>query len=370
MVRQYAAMLGAANPEVNPVPVDNLFNLHPLEIAAIIERHWQGRVTPPPPLAPFPANPLVNAAFVDNPFAGGPFPNPHPHLIYAYMVENTRIFDIFRRLCTEYVQGERLEIPTLDGQRWLRNTEELFFRDPPPFLSFTLTSQLRPDPNASRRNAYYRMFGLDLNHGTDDNKPYPYVKAAAANREFVPTLELLLTEVWRGVTNAANTSGPSDTDNVAIATLATRLDDMLRVRRGGATAAPTAGVGNLAREEFWFTAAMSWFHLTIAYNSPIVMGLRADATSPEDRLRKLGERVGLPCHAKSQAFFILADQMSLFLRQIEAGAYSTTATARALYNPPVDQMMTEIITQYSVATGRDIKARTVVLNRRTGVAAV
>jgi hypothetical protein len=40
-----------------------------------------------------------------------------------------------------------------------------------------LSNYVRPDIHATRRNAYQRMFGMDLNHGTDDNKPYPYVKA-------------------------------------------------------------------------------------------------------------------------------------------------------------------------------------------------
>jgi hypothetical protein len=346
MFRQFTAS--------NPTQANALFTQHPLQIAALIERAWKGRVVPPPGSAPFPANPFVD--FPTNPFTEGvPISLPFEHLIYAYMAENTRIYDIFRRVVLEYVQGEKLEIPSFDGQRWLRTTEELFFRDPPSFLSFTLTSQLRPDANATRRNAYYRMFGLDLNHGTEDNKPYPYTKPTAANREFISTLELLLTEVWRGITNSKNTSGAKDTDNDAIATLALRLRDMLTVRRQN---------GNLSREEFWFTAMIAWFHLTVEYNSPIVVDLRADATSPEDRLKKIGERIGLPSHAKSQAFFLLADAMSLFLRQIEAGSYTNSTTAQLLYNPPVQDNMIQIITQYSVATGRDIKARTVVLQKR------
>jgi hypothetical protein len=360
MFRQYLAAIGA-NPATldpdQPNAVSNLFQSHPLEIAALVERHWAGRITPPPPQAPFPAIPLVTGAVGpnDNPFVGGALSNAHPHLIYAYMVENTRIYDIFRRVVSEFVQGERLEIPSWEGQRWVRTTEELFFRVQPSFLALTLTSDLRPDQSAMRRNAYYRMFGLDLNHGTDDNKPFAYAKPAAANREFIPTLELLLTEIWRGITNATNTSGSRDTDDEAIATLSRRLQDMLTVRRQN---------GNLSREEFWFTATMSWFHLTVENNFPIVRDLRGDATSPEERLRKIGERVGLPNHGKSQAFLLLADYLSLFLREVELGLYSDATTAPALYNPPARDNLIRIITQYSVATGRDLKARTVIAQVR------
>ena len=65
------------------------------------------------------------------------------------------------------------------------STEELFYRDPPPFSITTVSSHIRPDLRASRRNAYQRMFGMDLNHGADDNSPYPFVRADAANNEFV-----------------------------------------------------------------------------------------------------------------------------------------------------------------------------------------
>ena len=50
------------------------------------------------------------------------------------------------------------------------------------------------------------MFGLELNHGTDDGKPYPYVKAEAANTEFVATFEEFLREVWVGMTYVTATS--------------------------------------------------------------------------------------------------------------------------------------------------------------------
>ena len=79
--------------------------------------------------------------------------------------------------------------------------------------------------HATGRNAYQRMFGMDLNHGTDDNKPYPYVKAEAANSEFVSTFEEFLREVWVGMENVNNTSGANPTDDAKIADLAERLHD-------------------------------------------------------------------------------------------------------------------------------------------------
>ena len=68
------------------------------------------------------------------------------HLIYAYMIENTRIYDIFRRVAHEFLHGEKLGVPgSAQSLRWLRTTEELFYRDPPPFFITAITGYMRPD---------------------------------------------------------------------------------------------------------------------------------------------------------------------------------------------------------------------------------
>jgi len=113
----------------------------------------------------------------------------YEHLIFAYMTEQTRIYDIFGRVIAEYAQGERLGIPTAPTLQWLRTTEELFYKDASPFQPYNLVSRIRPDIAATRRNAYYRMFGMDLNHGRDGSSTYPYARPEAANREFVSTFE-------------------------------------------------------------------------------------------------------------------------------------------------------------------------------------
>ena len=282
------------------------------------------------------------------------------HLIYAYMIENTRIYEIFRKVIYEYLHGERLETPSEETQRWLRTTEELFYRDTPSFFAFQLTSYIRPDIRASRRNAYYRMFGMDLNHGTDDGRPYPYEKAAAANRDFVPTFEAFLREIWRGIINARNTTGPNTTDEAAIANLAGRLSDMLKDRQEN---------GNLSRESFFYVAAMSWFHLTVEFNSPIVKDLKADGSGPSERLRAIGERVGIPAHGRAYDLFNLADPMSRIMIAIESGSLSQSQNVPLLYRlrdtppplpaTPLRDDITTIITNWSSATGRNMKAEPV-----------
>ncbi len=308
--------------------------------------------TPPTPPPGQPRQPDLNE--IINAINGAACGVLWDHLIYAYMIENTRIYEIFRRVVHEFLHGEKLGVPgSAESQRWLRTTEELFYRDPPPFFITAVTGYARPDIHSTRRNAYQRMFGMDLNHGTDDNKPYPYMKAEAANSEFVSTFEELLREVWVGMENVNNTSGANPKDDAKIADLAEKLHDMLRTRRE---------TGNLSREEFVFVSWMSWFHLTVDSDLPIIQDLRAQATSPEERLFKIAQRVGLPAHGLSKNYFDIADSISRILIEIETGIFNTAAAAPALYTPAAggpEEAMRTIIRHWSIITGREMKARKV-----------
>lgn len=274
------------------------------------------------------------------------------HLIYAYMIENTRVYEIFRRVLHEFLHGEKLGAPTVAAQQWLRVTEELFYRDPPPFSITAVTSDIRSDMRASRRNAYWRMFGMDLNHGAEDGQPYPYVKADVANNEFVTMFEEFLREVWIAIANVSNTSGANPKDPGKIENIVTNLQNMLMSRRLN---------GNLSREEFVFVSMMAWFHLTLEFDSPIIQSLRAEATGPEQRLNKVAQRVGLPMHGLSKSFFDIADPISMILILIEAIGTGIVPGLVAIGIPPtplnaLQTAMNTIITHWSLITGRDMKA--------------
>lgn len=274
------------------------------------------------------------------------------HLIYAYMIENTRAYEIMGRVLAEYTQGERLGILREDASyQWLRTTEELFYKDASPIQPYNLVSRIRPDIAASRRNAYYRMFGMDLNHGRDGAAAYPYVKPPVANREFVATFEEFLRQVWRAIENANNFLANNPTDFPAIQDLADRLENMLTARRGG------AGRPNLAREEFLAVCLAAWLDLTLSVNSPIVRELAASAPSPEERLRQIGERVGLPAHGRSHSYFIIASRVSSLLQLIELGSFNTRAGAETLAaNGSVRDMVADVIHHWSLISGRSLKA--------------
>jgi len=344
-----------------------LFKCHPSELTTLLEVAWQvrannltldlghpGHRSDLGALPDFWLEVLRQEADIEPPSGTAPFVGPvsraqqtvlGDHLIYAYMIENTRIYEIFRRVLYEFLHGEKLGVPMAAAQHWLRNTEELFYRDPPAFSITAITSDIRSDLRASRRNAYQRMFGMDLNHGTDDGQPYPYVKADAYNNEFVTIFEELLREVWVAITNVGNSSGVNPTDRGKIGNLVENLHNMLITRRSN---------GNLSREEFVFVAMMSWFDLTVQFNFPIVEALKAEAASPEQRLFKIAQRVGLPAHGHSKSYFDIADPISRVLIQIEA---SGTGIVPGLVVPgALQDTVNIIITHWSLITGRDMKA--------------
>jgi hypothetical protein len=357
---------------------DRVFALHPIQHMRFLEEMWLMRVDPASrPSAALPAA-IYDASGIGADLAGlagdiyptsldppgAPGDNgglfAFRHLIYAYLVENTRVYEIFRRVLEECLYGERLDVPSPQGQAWLRATESLFFSHQSAGHLVAVTSDIRPDIRAVRRNAYYRLFGIDLNHGYDDGRPYPYPKPDGANKEFVGLFEEFLREVWRGIENYTNTSGAKPTDDAAIAELGAALADLLTVRRRN---------GALSREEFAAVAAMSWFHLTLMSDSPIVVDLKSQATSPEERLRKIGERVNVTPHPKSEQYFVMADAASTILTAIEARQFANPLGVPTLYaDTPGNQVranMMTIIQQWSIASGRDMKATRVSTSDRT-----
>jgi hypothetical protein len=348
----------------------DLFAFHPSDLVALIEYAWDSRARDAFPTGdprnrsaldgmtqswmgqyfttPPPANiaPIVNAinAIQDTLKGVG-----WEHLIYAYMIENTRVYEVFRQVLRELLHGEKLGLAKENTQRWLRSTEQLWYRDPPPFYMPAVNSHIRPDLAATRRNAYYSFFGMDLNHGTENGAPYPYVKSQTANTGFIATFEEFLREVWVGMVNVNNSSGPRPIDDAKIANLAKRLHDMLMGRRV---------FGTDSWLEFVVVCMASWFDLTLSDNLPIVTDLRAEAPSPEERLFKIAAEVKVPAHGLAQSYFQIAEPISRILILIETGAMDDVAVVPVLYTPgtQTEADMRLIITHLSIISGRDYKA--------------
>lgn len=333
----------------------------PLDVVLHMEQLWH--VYNPWAPNPGPAGPARQALWATGAFnAFAPVPSAYPpwdHFGYSYVLENTRAVQILRRVVREYRSGEAFGIPSIDTQRWLDATEVLLFGAANPIGCWLSTSTARPDPEAVRRNAYWRMFGLDLAFGSDDNRPPTYDKAKAANSGFVKLFEELLFELWQAMSNVRNQIGPNQADDDRIFRIAQQLAFMLRARRQ---------TNLLAREELAAAAALGWAELTLSADTPVVVDIGAAATSPGDRLRLIGERVGLNAHSKAASFFAMSADLSRFLRSIEAGLVSSTGLAGILYYTPstaptgwtaplLGEVSRRVITEWAAATGRDLKAR-------------
>ena len=288
---------------------------------------------------------------------GTQLPQPWEHLIYAYLIEATGIFEILGEVVRRYVTGETLPTPSPETLIWVRLTEELFFRDPPLFGIVGLTSQLRPDAAINRRNAYWRMFGLDLPHPIGNGvkgQPWKREVGESANQRFLELWNELLRQVWLAIEHERNTSGANPTDASYIAYLCQAMSQALQMRRR---------FGMLAREEFAYVAMMSWFHLTVEYDTALARNLAATAGiagNAADRLAQIGSRVGFSPSRQSRELFELASNLSTLLWFIELGKFDDPTTATLLYKintPPagIAQAMNRIIDLWQSATGQRVK---------------
>jgi hypothetical protein len=405
MFRLLAQLIGATNPADPAIGPASVFATHPIQLSRWLEEIWaRGGITN------WPGFTFQNVALGDPNVVrrlqqpdglrddglrsgvfvpgGGPvipptfgpppalgtntaLPPAWDHLIYAYLLESTGIFEIFADVVRRYVVGETLDAPSIDTLVWARATEELFFRDPPLFAIAGLTSQLRPDARVNRRNAYWRMFGCDLPHpapGVGDGQPWKRDAGAVANVRFLELWTELLRQVWLGIENDRNQVGANPTDANYLAYLCQTLGEMLRLRRRG---------GLLAREEFTYVTMLSWFHLTVASDTSVVTDLRATAGvagNPADRLAAIGQRVGMTPPRQARELFELAELVSPVLWFIELDQFSSAANAEALFrifnvpNPVVATTMNRIIDLWQSATGERLKAMAVQVQRSPGTA--
>lgn len=370
----------------------DMFLIHPVQLSRWLDEAWAGAgrvpVIPGAQAEPFlgsaqivdalrlptqPNPPLLSPSGIDPKGAVtqwaeklGPQQSAEPplpglvwhHLVYAYLIESTGTFEVFAEVLRRAVAGESLGELSVASVQWIRATEELFFRDPPHFSIASVVSEVRPHARSNRRNAYWRMFGMDLPHsvparwtGPESFADWKTDVGSGVNSDFRPKWNELLRQVWLAVENSANQTGSNPSDSSYIAMLCRAIKDMLRNRRRG---------GALAREEFAYVSMLSWFHLTLDNpNSSIVSDLKAEATSPADRLSMVAGRVGMTPAARSRELFELAEPVSTILRAIELGLFDTDTAAAALFTAgsPVRTDMVNIINNWQSATGERVKER-------------
>ncbi len=258
------------------------------------------------------------------------------HLIYSYLIENTRILQIFERLIEKYLSEEEFGIINDSyAFNWLQNSERLFFKNDTPRAA-NIRSLIRPNSDASRRNAYWRLLGMDLAFGdiNSSNGLMPYIKAKVSNMQFVPLFEKFLSEIWQGYINSINTSGVNTADVNIINDLARQLRELLWARRGGNGTFLYSNM-NLSREEYSAMLMTSWFTFIISRDTPVVQFLNCQSSSVSERLLKIGSKVGIPAHSKCESLFEMAGPALSIFNILESALPPTVppGTLRYLEDP-------------------------------------
>jgi hypothetical protein len=379
-----------ARPSVFPLPVNrgNFFSYNTnvtQEFCALddsrfienaIQKHWADMVIARnyagqtvTPGNPIPVNAVVTSfTDINNNLI------PSYHMIYAYLVENSRIAQIFERLLFLYLHDEKLNKATTPLNReafqWIINTENLFFKELPNASYRNITSLVRTSSDSTRRNAYFRMFGMDLAFGDlSSNATVNFHKAEFNNQPFIVLFEKFITEIWQAYTNARNQVGPNTTDIFSIVDTAQKIQEMLMSRRTTETTFNNYRYFNLSKEEYSSVVMMSWFYEVVSYDSPLIQFLRCNGNTPGERLINVGKKVGINAHSKSEGLLDIAPPMNTLLRRIELGDYNPAneAQVRSIIESQIPgsaspiqdrQALTElllIINNWEKATGHRIK---------------
>ena len=343
-----------------------------------IQKHWAdmvvGRNYPTAGDVPLPTEPALPPFYTvfTNPINNNLVPS--YHLIYSYLVENTRIAQIFERLTHLYMHDEKINKATTTQNRlafqWIMNTESLFYSNLSNTSYRNIKSQVREHPESTRRNAYFRMFGMDLAFGdAASNAAVNYYKSEFNNQPFIILFEKLLSEIWQAYTNASNSSGPNTTDMFTVVDTAQKIQEMLMSRRTTEANFNNYRYFNLSKEEYSSAVMMSWLYEVISYDSPLIHFLRCNGGTPGERLINIGIKVGLPAHSKSEGLLDIAPPMNTFLRRIELGDYNdqteVSFVIRSQVNPAVIGVQDShrealkeillIINNWEKATGHRIK---------------
>lgn len=383
----YQLVNDPANRQHSSQNATALFHSNPLVITAFVEDAWRSQLLNERTFPAWPRNftnllkqefheEFLNTQKRQFPDAvGGPL-TLH-HLIYAYLIESTGIYDIFREVLKTYNTSEdRLDAPTRPSQQFWRNTEYVAYSNSLPTTVWYLPGTTRFDETALRRSVYWRMFGADILHFGDSSQSVSYPKPELANLhsgdssqsvshpkpelanvDFFSTFEAFLHHAWCAIANRKNTTGRDDTSISAIAELAGQLNHALLTRRGN---------GNLSREEFRAVLVMEWLHTATRF-PPVISELLASGQGSEQTLFKIAARVDMKAHPKSKQLFELAPRFSALLKGIELGTFNDCRGVQLLLNHgPLLCLVDEVITLYEIAFGRNLRDAPLSLSGQPG----
>ena len=198
-----------------------------------------------------------------------------------------------------------------------------------------------------------------------------YYKAKMANNEFIFLFEQFLSETWQAYINAKNAVGANTTDYQKLIDMVTKIREILLARRGatGTILLSQYRYMNLSREEYASVGLFSWLYNIISYDSPLVIFLGCQANTSAERLVKIGKKVKIEAHGKSQALIDLSIPTATILRMIEFETLegntwlqetieSQTPTGQPIATAEQSQALSDLLTiinNWEKATGHRIK---------------
>jgi hypothetical protein len=355
-MRCYA--IDPANPtQHSKIRAETLLYGHPDEIIALAEIFWRQHAAALGSQAAFAWPQKKIARVLDDHGTdwwtgarGVPPPAPahRDHIIYAYLIEKTGIFDIFRTANELYKSDADMPTRSEESQRFWRMADCLIFSAPAQNTVWDLACRIDGDEQA-RRKSLHGAFGFEV--AAENPQAQGNIRKAPTGSasEFVSHFEAFGTEVWRGIVNRKNTTRANDTNYEAIVMHATWLHDMLKSKRQRS---------NLSLEEFRAAGIMSLLHLAVDFDTAIVKDFKAEANDPGERLDRIAERVGIAANPNARALFEMAPVFSKLLRFIELDQIRDAASAERLCRlSPLCDWTAKVINLYSETTGRDLRVR-------------
>jgi len=282
-----------------------------------------------------------------------------PHLIYALLIDQTGCVEIFREAIRKIRTGELEFNPNNQALQYVRNTEMLWFSNPPVDSTFNLFSWIHPDIQTIKNNAFYSMFGFVPASVSGQPAPDPGSLPRTAYKNFQADFQKL-GEEWHVAFASQNvTAGINLTDNETMQFKCAEIRRNFLAQRNN---------GFLSLIEYYLDCRYSWFHLSLEAPCPLLNALGINEQSPAQRLFALANKVGVPAHAMSETLFRMADPASLMLTAIEAGIFDQNVVP--LYNRtvlppppttlttnPIPPLMNIFLNGWSTLTGRDLKIR-------------
>jgi hypothetical protein len=334
----------------------DLLRAHPLEIAALVENRWReraGEVGASPEFA-WPESTIQQVLIRDfdkrliTP-AELKQAELWPHLIYAYLIENTGIFEIFQKLSELYRLDSRLPPLKNDSRRFWFMVDSLIFSAPPPMTVLSAGALRGSDEQLERQALYRKVLNLELSNSKENAQHYQSRTPGTPTGDLISNIGAFLHETWRGIVQARPGSiGSKDVNYQKIVSSANAIRNQLSTQRERS---------DLSLAEFRAAGIMSLLEVAVSDNTAVVEDLNAMSSSAAERLRLIGKQCGIAPNPRAAALFEIAPHFSVLLRFIETDVFKDAGSVETLCKERIlIDRVEPVISLYREALGNELTA--------------